>query len=305
MTSTADGPDPLALARSRLAAAIESSYTVAIEPHVAWWANFWSQSRVHVPERDIQRQYDLVRYFYGAASRQSAPPMPLQGVWTADAGSLPPWKGDYHNDLNTQMSYMGYQAAGHFDEGRAFLDFNAKLLPRYRRFAHEFFGTPGANVPGVMSIAGDPLCGWGQYSLSPTAGAWVAHLFYLHWRYTGDDHYLREIAYPWCREVGTCLRALLQKDSRGTLRLPLSSSPEIYDNSLKAWLPPNSNYDLFCMRMLFLALSEMAGGVGDSMEANQWMELAAALGRITWTPGACCSSTRPSRCRQATVTCRT
>jgi alpha-L-fucosidase 2 len=31
--------------------------------------------------------------------------MPLQGVWTADAGGLPPWKGDYHNDLNTQMTY--------------------------------------------------------------------------------------------------------------------------------------------------------------------------------------------------------
>ena len=36
--------------------------------------------------------------------RRVAPPMPLQGVWTADAGSLPPWKGDYHNDLNTQMT---------------------------------------------------------------------------------------------------------------------------------------------------------------------------------------------------------
>ena len=31
-----------------------------------------------------------------------APPIPLQGVWTADDGGLPPWKGDYHHDLNTQ-----------------------------------------------------------------------------------------------------------------------------------------------------------------------------------------------------------
>jgi alpha-L-fucosidase 2 len=278
VTSTADGSDPLSLARSRLAHVLESTYAAAIKPHAAWWADFWSQSRVRIPERDIQRQYDLVRYFYGAASRRGTPPMPLQGVWTADAGSLPPWKGDYHNDLNTQMSYMGYQGAGHFDQGRTFLDFNEKLLPRYRRFAREFFGTPGANVPGVMSLSGDPLTGWAQYSLSPTAGAWVAHVFYLHWRYTGDDRYLREVAYPWCREVGQCLRALLQSDAHGVLRLPLSSSPEIYDNSLKAWLPPNSNYDLFCMRMLFLSLSEMADTVGDKSEASDWTKLAVALG---------------------------
>ena len=43
-------------------------------------------------------------------------PVTRTGVWTADAGSLPPWKGDYHNDLNTQMTYIAYQAAGHFDE---------------------------------------------------------------------------------------------------------------------------------------------------------------------------------------------
>jgi alpha-L-fucosidase 2 len=278
VTSTADGPDPLTLARARLALALKSTYAAAIESHAAWWADFWSQSRVQIPEPDIQRQYDLVRYFHGASSRRGAPPMPLQGVWTADAGSLPPWKGDYHNDLNTQMSYMGYQGAGHFDEGRCFLDFNEKLLPRYRRFAREFFGTPGANVPGVMSLSGDPLTGWAQYSLSPTAGAWVAHLFYLHWRYTGDDHYLREVAYPWCREVGQCLRALLRSDAQGVLRLPLSSSPEIHDNSLKAWLAPNSNYDLFCMKMLFLSLSEMADEAGDTAEASQWTQLAAALG---------------------------
>lgn len=280
VTSSADGPDPLALARARLADAVKESYDEAMRPHAAWWARFWSQSRVCVPEPDIQRQYDLVRYFYGAASRRGAPPMPLQGVWTADAGSLPPWKGDYHNDLNTQMSYMGYQAAGHFDEGLSFLDFNAKLLPRYRRFAREFFGTSGANVPGVMSLSGDPLCGWAQYSLSPTAGAWVAHLFYLHWRYTADDRYLRDVAYPWCREVGVCLRDLLRPGARGALVLPLSSSPEIHDNTLKAWLEPNSNYDLFCLKMLFLALAEMAEAAGQAQaaEANEWRQLAEKLG---------------------------
>lgn len=265
-------------ARRLVSAALRQGYDAALKPHAAWWAKFWAQSAVTIPEPDIQRHYYLVRYFYGATSRRGAPPMPLQGVWTADAGSLPPWKGDYHNDLNTQMSYMGYQGAGHFDEGSSFLDFNWDLLPAYRRFARNFYGTDGANVPGVMSLDGEPLTGWGQYSLSPTMGPWIAHLFYLHWRYTGDEKFLKTRAYPWCRELGICLRELLKPDSPGVLVLPLSSSPEIHDNRLSAWLKPNSNFDLACLKMLFQSLGEMAAACGKRDEAQDWLASAHALG---------------------------
>jgi alpha-L-fucosidase 2 len=274
----ADGPDPLAIARRRVSDALGKGYEALLKPHTDWWARFWQQSSVQIPDPEILRHYYLVRYFYGAASRRGAPPMPLQGVWTADAGSLPPWKGDYHNDLNTQMTYMGYQGAGNFEEGQCFLDFNWKLLPKYREFARDFFGTAGANVPGVMAIDGTPLTGWPQYSLSPTMGPWIAHLFYLHWRYTGDDQFLKKTAYPWCREVGESLRAMLRTNEQGWLVLPLSSSPEIHDNSLRAWLTPNSNYDLMCMKMLFLGLTEMAEATGKAKEARQWTATANALG---------------------------
>ena len=65
-----------------------------------------------------------------------------------------------------------------------------------------------------MSLAGQPLGGWGQYSLSPTMSAWSAHLFYLHWRYTGDDEFLRERAYPWCSDVGACMLESAQAGGR-------------------------------------------------------------------------------------------
>ena len=231
-----------------------------------------------MPDAAILRQYYLVRYFYGAASRRGAPPMPLQGVWTADAGSLPPWKGDYHNDLNTQMTYMAYQAAGHFDEGLSYLDFLWNRRPRFQRFAREFYGTGGLATPGVMTLAGEPLAGWVQYSLSPTMSAWSAHLFYLHWRYTMDDTFLRERAYPWASDVGVCMLGLLKPDANGILVLPLSSSPEVFDNSHRAWLRPNSNYDLMSLRMLFLALAEMADALGRQDEAVRWRRASDQLG---------------------------
>ncbi len=286
VTSSADGGDVVELAKSRIKSALDSGYEVLRVEHVRWWRGFWDKSRVGVPDLDVERHYALVQYFYGAASRLGAPPMPLQGVWTADAGSLPPWKGDYHHDLNTQMSYMGYQASGRFDEGRCFLEFLWDRMPVFRKFAREFLGTPGANVPGVMTLAGARLGGWAQYSLSPTQAGWLAHLFYLHWRQTGDDVFLRDRAYPWCSEVGESLAALLRKDASGRLVLPVSSSPEIHDNSQQAWLKPNSNYDLAILRMLFLGLREMAVASGRESEAGRWAGLASGLGELHVGPDA-------------------
>jgi alpha-L-fucosidase 2 len=257
---------------------LQEGYAVIRGAHTKWWSAFWRKSGVSVPDTAIQKQYDLVQYFYGAASRLNAPPMPLQGVWTADNGVLPPWKGDYHNDLNTQMTYIAYQEAGRFDEGASYLDFLWNRRDLFRAFAKDFYGTGGLACPGVMSYAGQPLGGWGQYSLSPSMSAWSAHLFYLHWLYTADDQFLRAKAYPWCSGVGECMLGLLKKDSAGVLTLPLSSSPEIFDNSPKAWLEPNSNFDLMCLKMLFLSLEEMAEACGKTGEIKKWADAAAALG---------------------------
>ncbi len=278
VATSLEGRDPVAVARTRVQRALREGYARLFTAHARWWTDFWGHSQVNVPEDDLLRHYYLVRYYYGAASRRGAPPMPLQGIWSADAGSLPPWKGDYHNDLNTQMTYLAYRTSGDFEEGASFLEYLWNLLPKFRKFAADFYGAPGAAVPGVMSLAGQPLGGWGQYSLSPTMGAWNAHLFYLHWRSTGDRSFLHDRAYPFCREIGTCLRALLKPDEHGILKLPLSSSPEIFDNSRRAFLKPNSNYDLACLKMLFLALAEMATTLRDRQAAADWAAIVAQLG---------------------------
>lgn len=199
ITSTKDAPDPVAEGRRRVERALGLGYARLLPPHTQWWQRFWSQSRVSVPDPAVQTHYDEVQYFYGAASRRGAPPMTLQGVWTADEGDLPPWHGDYHHDLNTQLAYWAYLAAGHFEEGSAFLDFMWNLLPEHRNFARSFYDAPGAAVPGVMPLDGKPMGGWGQYSLSPTDGAGVAQSFYAHWRYTMDRKFLAERAYPTAR----------------------------------------------------------------------------------------------------------
>jgi hypothetical protein len=65
---------------------------------VKWWKDFWSKSSVKLPDELIEKQYYLELYKLGSVSRKGAPAITLQAVWTADNGSLPPWKGDFHND---------------------------------------------------------------------------------------------------------------------------------------------------------------------------------------------------------------
>ncbi|MCC7014481.1 MAG: hypothetical protein IT454_18110 [Planctomycetes bacterium] len=277
------GADPLPAARTLTLIDPTLGYDgIAKNFHYGFWSEHWKASWVKLPDASIQAQYDLARYVYGAGSRvdrlnDGGAPLPLQGLWTADEGGLPPWKGDYHNDLNTQTTYIAYGPMGYADAGLCFLRYLEGLTPSFARFAKSFYGVDGLVAPGVMTLAGQATGGWGQYSLSPTNTAWLAHLFEQHWRLTGERAFLESSAYPWCSNAGEALLALLAPNDAGKLRLPLSTSPEIFDNSMRAWLAPNSNYDQALLVSLFGSLRDMASALGRSAEAERW---SAVLGRL-------------------------
>ena len=184
--------------------------------------------------------------------------MPLQGVWTADDGALPPWKGDYHHDLNTQMSYYHYLKANHLEEGECFLDYLWEMVPAARRFASEFYGADGICLPANTSIDGTPMCGWAMYSFAPASQIWLCQLFERHYRFTGDRSFLLHRAYPYLKETARFILCLLEEGGDGNLRLPLSASPELHGNGPDAWVTPNSHYDLSLLRYLFFQLVDLA-----------------------------------------------
>ena len=216
-----------------------------------------------LPDDALEQLWYRGTYFLGAGSRPGHAPMPLQGVWTADQSALPPWKGDYHNDLNTQFTYAAYLTSNHLPQGEAFLDHLWTLIPAAKRLAAEFYQTDGMCYPGVMALDGNPLGGWPMYSLSPTNSIWLCRLFYEHYRITGDPEFLRGRVWPLYLECERCIRGMLCEAADGTLALPLSSSPEIYDDSPRAWLTPNSSYDLALLRDLYERLIELSVLLGE------------------------------------------
>ena len=248
-------------------------FAADLRPHEEWWNKFWSMSALHVPDPVLEKQWYMEQYKFGSASRRGAPPISLQAVWTADNGRLPPWKGDFHHDLNTEMSYWPCYAANHLREGLAYLDHLDANKPVYEKYTRHYFRMEGLAVPGVTTLDGEAMGGWIQYAGSPTVSSWLAQHFYLQWRYSMDREFLRTRGYPWLRETARFLEHLTVKDSKGLRKLPLSSSPEIRDNDVSAWFTQTTNYDLALMKFVFGAASEMAEELELGGESAHWRRL--------------------------------
>lgn len=254
---------------------VEQSYDKNIQSHIAWWKDYWDVSSITLDDKFFEYEWNLGNYLLASCSRKGRYPMPLQGVWTADNGSLPPWKGDYHHDLNTQMSYTSYLKANHLAEGESFTDYLFSLQDVGCEFARKFYNAKGMCLPSVMDITGHALGGWCMYSLSPTNQLWLAFIVARHYHYTGDKEYFAK-AYEYMQLVGDFIVSILEEKD-GVLKLPLSSSPEIFDNSLKAWRPPNTNYDLALLKAFFAEMIEFHREAGAEDKAEQWQSLAAKL----------------------------
>jgi alpha-L-fucosidase 2 len=246
------------------------SFEKALMSHAAWWKNFWAKSSIALPDAVLEKQYYLEQYKFGSTARRGAPPISLQAVWTADNGRLPPWKGDFHHDLNTQLSYWPSYTANHLEEGMGYLDHLDQNRQAYRDYTKWFYQTDGINVPGVTTLTGVPMGGWIQYSFSPTVSSWLAQHYYLQWRYSMDRDFLQKRAYPWFKEVATFLEKNTFLNAQGQRQLPISSSPEINDNKVTAWFSENTNYDLSLMRFTFSKAAELAAELKLTQEAAHW-----------------------------------
>lgn len=240
--------------------------------HAQWWKDFWNKSSVSIPDETLQKQYDLEMYKLGCVARKAAPAITLQAIWTADNGSLPPWKGDFHHDLNTELSYWPCYTGNHLQEGATYTDWLWKIRNENKNYTKQFFGVDGLAVPGVTSITGKAMGGWIQYSLSPSVSSWMAEHFYWQWKYSMGENFLATKAYPYLHDVATFIENITYlKD--GKRAITLSSSPEYHDNDTNAWFAHFTNYDLSLYKFALSAAAEAATAMHKTEETNHWKNL--------------------------------
>jgi alpha-L-fucosidase 2 len=240
--------------------------------HIAWWNNYWDRSSVSIPDWQLEKQYYLEMYKFGCVARTNTPPISLQAIWTADNGNLPPWKGDYHHDLNTELSYWPGYTGNHLDLTASYTNWLWKIKRTNKKWTKKYFGVDGLNVPGVCSISGKEMGGWIQYSMSPTTAAWLAQHFYWQWKYSMDKKFLRQRVHPYFEEIKKFLSGIgiKNKQEPGKIRLPLSSSPEFHDNSINAWFNNITNYDLALVTNFHKLNTEIEAPVKDR-QLKKWI----------------------------------
>ena len=146
----------------------------------------YQQAKAKDPELEVLL-YQHARYLMISSSRNRLPAN-LQGLWNNN--NNPPWRCDYHTDVNVQMNYW-------------FVD-QANLSECFR-----------------------PLAEW-LYSVIPVRrdAAWVAQNIWDHYAFTLDKDYLQTRAYPMIKELCEFWEDSLKEGPGGKLVSPESVSPE-------------------------------------------------------------------------------
>ena len=169
--------------------------------------------------------FQFGRYLMIASSWNCVLPANLQGVWCEDYKT--PWSGDYHININIQMNYWFTETTNLKECGDIFLRYIKFISEHGKRTAAVQYGLDGwvahtITNPWGFTAPGEG-CSWGSFMC---AGAWCCEHIFERWRFTGDEHVLREY-YPVLRGAAEFFLGFLAVDPRsGYLVTAPSNSPE-------------------------------------------------------------------------------
>ena len=232
-------PHSVDTARQTLDSALAVGISKIVIQHQQWWRERWSRSHVQIPDPGLERLW-INGIYKLASSSYGSVPAGLQGLWPPD-GELPPWRGDYHIDMNIQETYWPAYSSNQLDLAKPLNHWLiSTVVPQSRRITRQFFGVPGIWVGGALDVKGRLLGGqnnWMTVQYWLGGGAWLAQHLWWYFAYSQDKQFLREEAYPFLKQAVLFYQNILQPGPDGRLHIPLSASPEYFSNDLKAWTP--------------------------------------------------------------------
>ncbi|VGO19370.1 glycoside hydrolase family 95 protein [Pontiella sulfatireligans] len=166
------------------------------------------------------------RYLLITSSRPGCMPANLQGIWCKDLEA--PWNSDYHININMQMNYWPAETCNLSECHLPFMDYIEQLVPSGKKTAQDLYSCRGF-LAGHTSDAWHFTVPFGkvQYGQWVVGGAWCTQHFMEHYRFTGDQEFLMDRAYPILKETSLFFLDWLVKDPKtGKLVSGPSTSPE-------------------------------------------------------------------------------
>lgn len=160
------------------------------------------------------------RYLLISSSRKGGLPANLQGLW--NESNNPPWRSDYHSNINVQMNYWLAEPTNLAECHFPYLDYiNSMRAVKKRNTQKEYPGVRGWTVKTENGIFG------GESFLWNTPGsAWYMQDVWEHYAFNKDLTYLKNFGYPLLKEISEFWDDHLKRRPDGVLVAPNGWSPE-------------------------------------------------------------------------------
>ena len=159
------------------------------------------------------------RYLLISSSRPGALPANLQGLW--NRSNKPPWRSDYHSNINIQMNYWLAELTNLPECHKPLLTYFNSLREVRRKATKAKYNTRGWTVQTENNIYGGSSWKW-----NIPGSAWYCQHLWEHYAFGQDKDYLKNLAYPILKEVCEFWEDHLKKLPDGKLVAPNGFSPE-------------------------------------------------------------------------------
>jgi alpha-L-fucosidase 2 len=238
------GENPHRLIEQHLKEASLRPYKQLLDRHIADYQNLFDRVSLNVGESDSNISelptdkrlvafkkggidpdleelfFQYGRYLLISSSRQGSLPANLQGIW--NNSNNPPWRSDYHSNINIQMNYWPAEVTNLSECHIPFLEYINNQREVRKKATQEFYkSTKGWTVQTENNIFGA-----GSFVWNPPASAWYCEHLWEHYAFTNDEKYLRAFAYPVLKEICEFWEERLIPDANGALVTPDGWSPE-------------------------------------------------------------------------------
>ncbi len=237
------GEAPGIKVKKALAVAASKTYAQLVQTHVADYQHLFGRVKLDLGATDkavralptsqrLLKNWDNAdheletllfqygRYLLISSSRKGGLPANLQGMW--NESNTPPWRCDYHSNINIQMNYWLAEPANLSECHIPYLDYiNSMREVKKESTVKEYPGVRGWTVKTENNIFGGSSFKW-----NTPGSAWYAQGIWEHYAFTRDKNYLRTFAYPILKEIVNFWDDHLKRRPDGTLVAPMGWSPE-------------------------------------------------------------------------------
>ena len=209
-------------------------------------------------------------------------PLNLQGKWNEEL--LPPWRSDYHLDINLQMCYWFTETLGMSHASDTLFNLIEKYIPHGREMAKKLYGCRGTTFCLQTDAWGrvtPESLGWAVWVGSTP---WLAQHMFMHWRHTQDVDFLRDRCYPFLKEAAEFYEDYLV-EYNGELWIVPSQSPENRFEGTGDWpvsIGVNSAMDVELITELLTNACECAEILNtDADRIDRWRDMLKRLPPLT------------------------